>query len=165
MKILVQGTQFSGWRWTQRTGRAAEAWDLLGEWGWFWDSWKDLSASHFNHLPIYLFLLYGSWNKPLVYFWLNDAMETGPVAGKQRAKQSVLARRASWRLLRGTAASAGGPQLVWGRGWLCCCVGYRGRCQVWALEIGNKGRQLLTFHLGRLLQQTFTEQYIQLSYV
>lgn len=63
---------------------------LIEKWGWFWCLQKDLPVSHFNHLPIYLFLLYGSGNKLLVYFQLNDAMETGLVSRQQSSKRSVL---------------------------------------------------------------------------
>ena len=46
---------------------AAMAWKPVGEYGWFWNLQEDLSVPHFNHLPIYLFLLYGSWNKPCLF--------------------------------------------------------------------------------------------------
>lgn len=39
---------------------AAMALKTVGECGWFWNLQEDLSVPHFNHLPIYLFLLYGS---------------------------------------------------------------------------------------------------------
>ena len=39
---------------------AAMALKTVGECGGFWNLQEDLSVPHFNHLPIYLFLLYGS---------------------------------------------------------------------------------------------------------
>ena len=39
------------------------------------------------------------------------------------------------------------------------------RSQVGVSEIGNKGCQLLPFHMKRFLQQTFAEKYIQYNCV